>query len=265
MFNPNNLGLTLVASYDRLIKANITRVWENVLDWEHLPHLHNSTFDYISLDEAGDWGWRTWSNPERTAYIELCVDKTQYVARSYDAKEQTSEIWTYLTPENEQTGIHVEFHATNIKPEAKHKVGKIYLRLYEQLWDEDEAMMTARQLRLTESRNTDTELNLGNVEQLRSRLPITVQLKNGEFRLTESNGKLVLYSTICPHRLGPLDDADICDNTVTCPWHGYCFDIVTGNCLSPAGSSCKLPEPPAILEGSGNIILKYQEPINATS
>lgn len=264
-FNPNNLELTLIASYDRLIRANITRVWENVLDWEHLPQLHGTSFGYVSLDEAGDWGWRTWSNPGRTAHIELCVDKTHYVARSYDANKQTSEIWTYLTPEDEQTGIHVEFHATNIKPEAKDKVGKIYLRLYEQLWDEDEAMMMARQLRLTESRNKDTELNLGSSEQLRSRLPITVQLKNSEFRLIELNGKLVLYSTICPHRLGPLIDADICDNSVTCPWHGYCFDINTGKCLSPAESSCKLPEPPTILEESGNIILRYQEFFNATS
>ncbi len=167
-FNPNNLELTLIASYDRLIRANVTRVWENVLDWEHLPHLHSASFSYVSLDEAGVWGWRTWSNPERTAYIELCVDETQYVARNYDANEQTSEIWTYLTPEKEQTGIHVEFYATKIKPEAKDKVGKIYLSLYEQLWDEDEAMMMARQLRLSESRNTDTELNLGSREQLRS-------------------------------------------------------------------------------------------------
>ena len=63
LFNPNALNLTRVATYERLIRAPEERVWENVLDWEHLPWLHKTSFGYIELDEAGEWGWRTWSNP----------------------------------------------------------------------------------------------------------------------------------------------------------------------------------------------------------
>jgi hypothetical protein len=33
-------GLTLAATYKREVHAGIERIWENVLDWEHLPALH---------------------------------------------------------------------------------------------------------------------------------------------------------------------------------------------------------------------------------
>ena len=60
--NPNGLDMNLVATYPRLIGASLQRVWENVLDWEHLPHLHATSFGYCELDEAGDWGWRSWAS-----------------------------------------------------------------------------------------------------------------------------------------------------------------------------------------------------------
>jgi nitrite reductase/ring-hydroxylating ferredoxin subunit len=258
-FNPNNLNLTLVASYDRVIKASTERVWENVLDWEHLPHLHSSSFNHVDLDEAGAWGWRTWSNVEKTSHVELCVDDSQYVARSYQAGNQVSEIWTYLTPEKEHTNIHVEFYGTNIAADAIDKIGSNYLGLYQRLWDEDEAMMIERQRRLNQSRSAETTLDLGPRGDLENRLPITVQLKGGEFRIMAINNKLIASSTICPHRLGPLSVIDSNDQTVTCPWHGYRFDIETGQCVSPITATCKLPRPPAIVEESGNIILTYQE------
>lgn len=47
--NPNGLDLVRVARYERTIRADIERVWENVLDWEHLAHLHDSSFDHIDL------------------------------------------------------------------------------------------------------------------------------------------------------------------------------------------------------------------------
>ena len=258
-FNPNKLNLTLVASYDRVIKASTERVWENVLDWEHLPHLHSSSFNHVDLVEAGAWGWRTWSNVEKTSHVELCVGDLQYVARSYRAGDQVSEIWTYLTPEEEHTNIHVKFYGTNIAADAIDKIGSVYLGLYQRLWDEDEAMMIERQRRLDQSRSAETTLDLGPRGDLEKSLPLTIQLKGGEFQIMAINNKLIARSTICPHLLGPLSDIDSDDLTVTCPWHGYRFDIETGQCLSPRTATCKLPRPPAIVEESDNIILTYQE------
>ena len=53
-----NSDLTVVATYRRAIGASLERVWENVLDWEHLPWLHSGSFADIKCLDAGDWGWR---------------------------------------------------------------------------------------------------------------------------------------------------------------------------------------------------------------
>ena len=148
-FNPNALDLCQVATYDRVIRAPLARVWENVLDWEHLPYLHETSFDYIELDDGGDWGWRTWSNAEHTGHVELTVaNEESYVARSYQDDKQISEIWTTLTAEEENTRIHVSFHLPDVSDSDREKVGNLMLGLYTILWDEDEAMMRERHNRL---------------------------------------------------------------------------------------------------------------------
>ena len=37
---------------------------------------------------------------------------------------------------------------------------------------------------------------------------------------------------ICPHAGGPLGAGTLTGSIVTCPWHGWQFDITTGNCLT---------------------------------
>jgi nitrite reductase/ring-hydroxylating ferredoxin subunit len=33
---------------------------------------------------------------------------------------------------------------------------------------------------------------------------------------------------LCPHQGGPLGTGVLCGTTLTCPWHGWQFDVVTG-------------------------------------
>lgn len=49
-------------------------------------------------------------------------------------------------------------------------------------------------------------------------------------------GKLLALSNVCPHKLGPLAEGDISDGKVECPWHGYVFNLATGQCINH--SSC---------------------------
>ncbi len=257
--NPNNLPVTLVATYERTIGASIERVWENVLDWEHLPHLHATSFNYCTLDEAGDWGWRTWSNPEQTDHVELCLkDETQYVARSYRGGEQISEIWTTLTGKADKTDIRVEFFIPNIPADKKAPLGDAMLSLYTQLWNEDEEMMIERQRRLDENRSEVGEVEIGDVDAVSARLAageaVHFQLRRREFALIESGDGFRAVSTICPHLLGPLNEHDAAAGTVRCPWHGYTFDIETGECVSPADATCRLTPAPEVEVNAGKLI-----------
>ena len=179
--NPNQLGLVHVATYKRRVAANLERVWENVRDWEHLPHLHDSSFDYCELDEAGEWGWRVWSDPEHSSYFELVLDSDRYVVRTYIAGEQASEIWTHLDAQGDSTDVRVEFHAAGVTPENRDEVGELYLAVYETLWTEDEAMMRERQRRLDQRRDRTGEVILGRAEELESALPHRFELNGREY------------------------------------------------------------------------------------
>ena len=244
--NPNAANLTEVAIYKRAIRANLDRVWENVLDWAHLPWLHESSFDYVELDEAGEWGWRTWSNAEHSGTIELCVDRAnnRYVTRTYEEALQVAEIWTELEDQGEATNIRVSFLLANIRDEGKDKIGKIMLDAYTQLWDEDEAMMMQRQIRLDEPIINDGILNLGPIQSLK--LPMTVRLGNKNWRLLELDGELFVQAADCPHLRGPLEDALHKTGEIKCPWHGYRFNVDSGECVSPVEANCKLPTAPTI-------------------
>ena len=254
--NPNNLALTKVADYRRDIRASLERVWENVLDWEHLPHLHDSAFAYCELDEAGDWGWRTWANAAHSDHIELCVAETEYVARSYQGGQQQSEIWTHLRPDGDDTVIHVEFFAADVPSDSVDAYGEVYLALYRQLWDEDEAMMRERQRRLDLPRGEAVEVDLGPAAELMPQLPVTVTLRNGEYRVESRSGELVALPTVCPHRLGPLAVEDEKGAVLHCHWHGYRFDRDSGACLSPPGARCRLRPAPMIVRENGRVILR---------
>lgn len=51
-------------------------------------------------------------------------------------------------------------------------------------------------------------------------------------------GQLTAYVNECAHMGLPLDDAEIDDKsgTLTCSWHGYCFDALSGECTSLPGA-----------------------------
>jgi nitrite reductase (NADH) small subunit len=39
---------------------------------------------------------------------------------------------------------------------------------------------------------------------------------------------------LCPHQGGPLGTGALCGTTLTCPWHGWQFDVATGrHAISP--------------------------------
>ena len=50
--------------------------------------------------------------------------------------------------------------------------------------------------------------------------------------------RLSAYRNECAHEGLPLDNAvlDVGNGTLTCPWHGFCFDAGSGECLSAPGA-----------------------------
>ncbi len=255
-------ALTQVASYRRRVAASVERVWENVLDWEHLPFLHRTSFRSIALQDAGPWGWRAriGLHPDAEILLELCIDadRRRYVSRTLEGGGARSEIWTTVTAvAPHATDIQVEFWLPDVVPERASAIGALYTQLYRQLWDEDEAMMVRRAQQLARERGsgqTQARVALGLASEVRAKLPLCVEWQGQPFRIVSLDGELLLHASVCPHRLGPLDEGRIENGTVTCPWHGWRFDVRSGRALD--GRRAHLAAPPRLeADAEGNLFL----------
>ncbi len=56
----------------------------------------------------------------------------------------------------------------------------------------------------------------------------------------------------CVHRGGPLGEGSLAGTTVTCPWHGWEYDVTSGQCGT--NSSAKVAVVPLQLEGEDILI-----------
>src|SRR4029077_2053165 len=140
--------LALAATYHREVRAGIERIWENVLDWEHLPALHDIYFNHIALIEIGSWGWRVELTKagaaDRRMLLELQIDraKARYRVRILAGEGTGTEIWTLLEALGPQrTAIEVRFLLPEQRPEKLAARGEKSRASYARLWDQDEAMM----------------------------------------------------------------------------------------------------------------------------
>ena len=57
-----------------------------------------------------------------------------------------------------------------------------------------------------------------------------VQAGGKDIALFQREGKVYALYAVCPHQGGPLDEGGLEEHVVTCPWHGWQFDVRTGVC-----------------------------------
>lgn len=259
-----------VGSYKRRMNVSLNRMYENALDWEHLPYLHSSSFAWIELIEGGDWGWRAKvglggsdGSDDRSHFIVLQLhldrERHRWISSTLEGPGKGSEIWTHAFEVGDgEIEILADFFIPNVDEKNRARLGASYEALYALLYDEDEGMMSERQVQL------DTLLGrhqlpgskhqiLGSERDIRGQLPFTFTYNKREFRLVEDAGELIAHVTVCPHILGPLSNAEVDKGLIECPWHGYKFDIRSG--ASQTGQKCKLPTAPKItVDEQANII-----------
>lgn len=62
--------------------------------------------------------------------------------------------------------------------------------------------------------------------------------EHAEVLVVNAGQRLSAYRNECAHEALPLDNAvlDLSNNTLTCPWHGFCYDATSGECLSAPGA-----------------------------
>lgn len=62
----------------------------------------------------------------------------------------------------------------------------------------------------------------------------TVEVEGKQIALFNIEGSFHAIDNTCLHRGGPLGEGMLEGSTVTCPWHGWQYDVKTGqNCMNP--------------------------------
>lgn len=79
--------------------------------------------------------------------------------------------------------------------------------------------------------------DLAGIEQMQDRDRLLCRLADGlEILLLRQDQQLLALSNRCPHQGRPLDRGRISNGSISCPFHGACFDLRSGKALSgPAG------------------------------
>lgn len=265
--------LHYLGNYVRKLPVNMARMMENAYDWEHLPFVHQSSFSSIELIESGTWGWRAKASlppvgSDNFQIIELLVDRRKNYWATTVLAGQGEGIQIH-TQAKELSGDNIEVDIRFYLPQAPAEPSQSDLILnylqaqYGQLYDEDLGLMEGRQNALNQKQKpiqaeaSWAEVLIGRVIDMDPAQSYTIEMGSDVFAVRHWQERWVVHSAICPHRLGPLDNAKIdSDGAIACPWHGYRFDIESGK--NDSGKCASLKVAPKIVERDGNI---YLEPI----
>jgi 3-phenylpropionate/trans-cinnamate dioxygenase ferredoxin component len=60
---------------------------------------------------------------------------------------------------------------------------------------------------------------------------IAVEIDGEPVCLAKVDGKVYAFTGTCTHIGGPLDEGELDDDVITCPWHGAQFNVRTGKVL----------------------------------
>jgi nitrite reductase/ring-hydroxylating ferredoxin subunit len=80
-------------------------------------------------------------------------------------------------------------------------------------------------------------VKLATLEELPLGAAKEVEFEGRVYALFNVEGQISVIDGICPHQGGPLADGPLEGTAVTCPWHGWQFDVRTGK--TPLGPKIK--------------------------
>jgi nitrite reductase/ring-hydroxylating ferredoxin subunit len=75
------------------------------------------------------------------------------------------------------------------------------------------------------------------------RVASLAEVTAGQLKLVELDGTRIVLARVgdsvyacgdtCSHRGGPLSEGKLSGSRLACPWHGWMYDVRTGQCLFP--------------------------------
>ncbi|WP_028986321.1 Fe-S cluster biogenesis protein NfuA [Thermicanus aegyptius] len=70
------------------------------------------------------------------------------------------------------------------------------------------------------------------IRELEEGRPLRFAREEGDILVVRIEGKVMAFRNQCPHMGMPLDGGFVDGSVMTCPWHGFRFDLSTGECMT---------------------------------
>jgi nitrite reductase/ring-hydroxylating ferredoxin subunit len=74
------------------------------------------------------------------------------------------------------------------------------------------------------------EYRIGSLADVEAGEAILTEAGGQDVALFMCRGKVIATNGQCPHAEGPLHEGEVEGTILTCPWHGWTFDLETGQC-----------------------------------
>jgi nitrite reductase (NADH) small subunit len=98
---------------------------------------------------------------------------------------------------------------------------------------------------------TSKLIKVAELDQLRPGARKLCTVDDRRIALFNLDGTIYAIDNHCTHRDGPVGAGQLNNTVITCPWHGWRFDVATGRCLESEGKD--LRQYPVSVEG--NVVL----------
>ena len=74
------------------------------------------------------------------------------------------------------------------------------------------------------------------------------ELDGNQVAVWNLGGNFFAFQNVCPHRGGPVGEGELEGNVITCPWHGWQFDVTT--CTNTTNPAARLTKYDVLVEGT---------------
>ena len=98
-------------------------------------------------------------------------------------------------------------------------------------------------------------VNVGKIEDIVSGSGLVAEVNGKSVAVFHVDGSYHAIDNTCVHRGGPLGEGDLEGEVVSCPWHGWEYNVKTGACINNPSACVKTY--PVLVEGS-NIKVKLE-------
>jgi len=93
------------------------------------------------------------------------------------------------------------------------------------------------------------------LEALPAGTPRLVEVDGRRIVLVRAGDAVYALADACAHKGGPLSEGKLSGTRLACPWHGWHYDVKTGQCVFPGRGASVATYPVSITDGEISVEL----------